>query len=109
MMNKKTLESLHIWSKKTIEDLRKNGFSVRIFHKREKKLTHIRDVEIKNGIGKHYNYQFSPKGGKTVVVISKNDISYTGVSKCRPNESFSKKFGVGVALERALEIQTAHH
>ncbi len=95
-------------SASVIAELRKQGFIVSIRHKRGQSLRFTRNVELKNGVGKHFTNVVSPKGGETTVAITKDGVTYSGKARCRPNEAFCKKTGVLYALERALAVKAKH-
>lgn len=76
--------------KETVETLRKKGYKVAVYHTRR------------------YDYKLVQpmlaKGGRTeVVVTSPEGRTATGKAKCSKEDSYDKKFGVRLALDRALE------
>lgn len=89
----------------TVEELRKNGWDVKVQHFRNfyrydqktgKKLTitqqHAKGQAIPDG------YQLSTKGGLTIVTIDNN---FVGLSNCSLKDTYSRKHGVTEALKRA--------
>lgn len=76
----------------TAHELRVKGFKVNIKHRRV-----YSDEYFLAG-------NLSPKGGETYVVITDHKGNRAeGLARCRTDESYVKKTGVAVAIERALE------
>jgi hypothetical protein len=70
----------------TVSYLRKSGYKVAVFHKRNKD---------KNGT-------ILPKGGKTVLVIdSPHGEHFEGSAKCSNEDNYDKKLGIRIALGRS--------
>jgi hypothetical protein len=74
----------------TVSWLRKSGYKVAVFHKRNKD---------KNGAIK-------PKGGKTMLVIdSPHGEHFEGTAVCSKEDNYDKKLGVRIALGRSGVVQ----
>lgn len=87
---------------KTVEELRKSGYKVRVTHYRYVNSTPR--LLLPNFAIKLNNAQdlLNARGGRTVVeVTTPNRVTYTGVADCSEKEIFNNKEGVRVALERA--------
>jgi len=70
----------------TIEELRKNGYKIRVHHHR-----------------KINNMSINARGGKTVVEVTTPDgTTLVGMSRCSRKENFNKRMGVRIALGRAM-------
>jgi hypothetical protein len=78
----------------TVKELRNSGFTVKVRHNRNY------DQVIKlGGVIK----QVSPLGGFTEVnVYQDGELQCSGVARCRTDENYNRKFGLRVALGRAL-------
>lgn len=74
----------------TVEDLRKDGYKVKVHHHRKFNLDGI-----------------NSRGGKTIVEVTTPDgaTTFTGVARCSRKENFNKRLGVRIALGRALKIK----
>ena len=73
----------------TVQNLRKNGYKVRVLHHR------VFDNRV---LGCFY-----PKGGETVIQITTPDgQELEGRAKCSRKDLYNKKLGVKVAIGRAL-------
>lgn len=95
----------------TVADLRRAGIKVRVTEMRVETIS----FKIKNGmeviktqgavVPKRYlkGDMFHNKGGKTTVEIKINDKEYFGIANCSFDDNFNRKFGVKLALSRALE------
>lgn len=71
----------------TVEELRKNGYKVRVHHHRKVVTSAV-----------------AARGGKTVVEVTTPDgVTFVGISRCSRKENFNKKMGVRIALGRALK------
>ncbi len=99
----------------TVAELRKNGFKVRVIHKRFsiqdfkretiKFLRNNKDVLLYSGSALAGNMR-SPKGGRTIVEVTFADgTEGRGVADCSPADAFNRKIGLGKALERALAVK----
>lgn len=82
----------------SVEQLRRNGFKVRVSHKRiteEDPVAQYRETKKE---------KILPCGGETVVEIvhESTNKSYLGVAQCSLKDNYSKKVGVRIATERAL-------
>ena len=79
---------------KTIAQLRRSGYKVRVLHSRPK-------MSIQKIDG--HMTEFSPKGGRTTIEITspegKNSI---GIAECSEKDSWNRKFGNQIALGRAM-------
>jgi hypothetical protein len=99
----------------TIESLRKKGIKVRVSHYRYpilktsqsnifgKELVFILAKEglllLESDIRK-FGLSFNPKGGRTELLITKNGIDYLVTSRCKKTDSYNKKTGVQLALDK---------
>jgi len=76
--------------KDTVETLRKSGYKVGVYHKRR------RDERL--------IFPELPKGGRTEVCITTpNGRTATGKARCSKEDTYVKKIGVQIALDRALK------
>jgi hypothetical protein len=87
-------------SSEIISKLRLAGYQVRIRHERA-----YREVWVNaSSTCKVLELQLDPMGGTTIVCISNPEGDVTcGMAGCRSDESYCKKFGVEVALGRAIK------
>lgn len=70
----------------TVEELRKDGYKVRVKHFRRTNSEGI-----------------NSRGGKTVVeVTTPEGVTLVGISRCSRKENFNKRLGVRIALGRAF-------
>ena len=83
-----------------IEELEAQGFKVRVQHYRYSR---------EGFLLRNYGGRFNPKGGMTIVFISKGDSKQGafGVAKCSTKDAFDKRFGVNLAIARALGEDTS--
>jgi hypothetical protein len=80
---------------KTIYELRKSGYKVRVHHERD-----TIDVMTMSGIQKFLN----ARGGKTSIELTTPDgTKVTGESRCSEKENFCRRTGNTIALGRAFE------
>lgn len=78
----------------TIQELRNNGYKVRVLH--------FRDKVFKNKMDSNQHGYDSPKGGLTRVIIdSPTGEHFEGQSKCSKKDNYNKKLGVRIALGRS--------
>jgi len=76
--------------KDTVETLRKSGYKVGVYHKRR------RDERL--------IFPELPKGGRTEVCVTTPDgRTATGKARCSKEDTYVKKIGVQIALDRALK------
>lgn len=101
--------------KETVESLRKQGFRVSVKHYR--RIKYVDGLKIKEILAnrreavENYNLHnleviqgLQAKGGKTEVHLEAPDgFSCFGVSHCIESDSYNKREGREMALERALE------
>lgn len=96
---------------KTVEQARKAGFKVRVGHFRfddesayyfsvDKKA----DPDVYLELDAELINPIYPRGGKTVVSISKDDKDCFGQAFCSLEDNYCKKTGVALALSRAMEV-----
>ena len=100
---------------KTVHDLRKNGWKVKVGHHRlffrfdpktgfkHKKIILVDEkFKTENNFG---DFFLSPKGGETRLYITSPDgqINLCHSSFCLENDYYNKKTGVKIALGRALK------
>lgn len=79
---------------KTIAQLRREGYKVRVLHNRP--IQYIQKID--GGVK-----VFSPKGGKTIIEITTPDgRDVVGESMCSNKDSWNRKFGNQIALGRAI-------
>jgi hypothetical protein len=81
---------------KTIQQLRKTGYKVRVIHKRN----YVPNWPNKLSPG----IRLSSKGGYTRidVTIPDGSVTVSGESRCSINDSYNRKLGNSIALGRAL-------
>lgn len=103
-------------SMKTVHDLRKNGWKVKVGHHRlfyrfnpktgvkSKKIVLV-DDSLKSQSELPDNFFLSPKGGVTKLHITSPDgvTNLYTLSYCNENDYYNKKTGVKIALGRALK------
>jgi len=77
----------------TVEELRNNGYKVRVHHHR--KMTRTLDGS---------SMVACARGGRTVIEVTTPDgTNLVGSSRCSRKENFNKRLGVKIALGRALK------
>lgn len=91
----------------TVESLRKQGYKVRVIHERW-----IPDEEGSAGMGLHSRHAAeyygldwlpTPTGGNTIIQITTPEgDSLEGFAECSFAENFDRKFGIQLALARAM-------
>jgi hypothetical protein len=92
----------------TVSSLRKEGFKVKVTHRR-----YWQDPIFRTPLNKTptalfeeddyiYSDFASPRGGETQVELEKDGIRVVGVSKCSKKDGYNKKRGVQIAIGRAL-------
>lgn len=91
----------------SVEQLRKNGFKVRIMHWRNvnKEAKSNKEQNLLSA-SKFYRRgdTFSLKGGKTIVELtSPGNKNVRGVSQCSYQDNFTYKIGTQIAVKNALE------
>lgn len=80
---------------KTIHQLRREGYKVRVHHERD-----TIDAMTINGIAKFLN----ARGGKTTIELTTPEgKTFVGESKCSKKENFCRRIGNSIALGRILE------
>ena len=85
----------------TVQQLRNNGYKVKVLHFRNPVLPFKGDF---NDYMKHPKY---PKGGSTQVIIdTPNGDRFVGTSKCSEQDNYNKKLGVRIALGRSGVFNT---
>ena len=94
-------------SKHTIKSLRMAGFRTRVIHERFVYDNYINGVDLLPlYVIKEHNLQSEilNYGGNTVIEITTPDGKYdiTGEAKCSKKDPYCKKYGVNVALGRAV-------
>ncbi len=80
----------------TIKDLRRQGYKVRVIHKR-----HSIKVQKIMGVA----HEISARGGSTTIEVTTPDKLHTvsGMSVCSLEDNFSRKVGNQIALGRAIK------
>ena len=84
--------------KTKVHELRKNGYKVRVIHKRklnnnDRNLYHRREIKFSENI--------SPKGGQTTVeILTPDGREFSETAKCSHLDSFNRKVGITIALGR---------
>lgn len=92
----------------TVKQARQNGFKVRVCHYRPCKFNigdNKKELSIIRYSRKHSDVigaEPLPKGGMTVVTITKNGKSYQGVAVCSMKDAFCYSSGSRIALDRAI-------
>src|SRR6185436_18789161 len=97
-------------SDKTVHQLRKDGYKLRINHSRFVSVSHgcypifeIRKIKEQFPSIKPV---FNPRGGSTEILLTTPDQKqYRGVSNCSLSDNFNYKIGVKVALGRLVEVK----
>jgi hypothetical protein len=86
----------------SVKSLRQNGFKVRVQHQR---------FCVGGGMLPEYQirqekFQFSPKGGKTTILVSRlsDGTNFTGEAVCSESDQFNRKMGVAISLGRLAEV-----
>jgi hypothetical protein len=83
---------------KTVEQLRKDGFKVKVLHSR-KYYSHILP-----DLSSDYDLKIDPRGGHTKVVLTDpTGRTVESIAKCSTQDNYSKKIGRDIALGRALK------
>ncbi len=87
----------------SVQDLRDNGFSVRVtHHRRYRSYDKLPKVELVYHANHEADVRFAlPHGGMTVVEVTAPDgVTYSSVAKCSDKDPFNKRLGVKIALGR---------
>ena len=87
----------------TVQQLRNNGYKVRVLHNRLYNGYHKWQVGAVESAKQHYG-PIDPdrKGGSTQVVFdSPSGEHFTGLAICSKKENYNKKMGVRIALGRS--------
>ena len=88
----------------TVQELRNNGYKVRVFHNRLYNGYHEWQDILGSKSEKHYIYgPIDPdaKGGSTQVIIdSPSGENYVGHALCNNKDNYNKKLGVRIAIGR---------
>lgn len=80
---------------KTIHQLRKEGYKVKVYHERD-----CIDVMTFSGIAKFLN----ARGGKTTIELTTPEgKTFIGESQCSKKENFCRRIGNSIALGRIFE------
>ena len=86
----------------TVQELRKQGFKVRVLHSRLYNGYHKWQVGDREHVKNYGPLDPDPKGGSTEIVIdSSTGEHYHGTSICSKKENYNKKMGVRIALGRS--------
>ena len=86
----------------TIQQLRNNGYKVRVLHNRLYNGYHKWQVGDRDHVKKYGPLDPDSKGGSTQVVIdSPSGEHFTGLAMCSKKENYNKKMGVRIALGRS--------
>lgn len=96
----------------TVKEARQAGFKVRVGHFRipvffpmpSERQIEKRDLYFLDNRDLWQYCSMSPRGGKTIVEISKDDKHSFGVAYCQLVDNYCKKEGVCRALDRALGV-----
>jgi hypothetical protein len=83
---------------KTIQQLRKEGYKIRVIHERIVKLEEDRrDLSAR--------LVAQPRGGKTIIEVTtpNQEHSVFAVAECSKKDNFNRKIGNRVALRRAFQ------
>ena len=80
----------------TIKDLRRQGYKVRVMHKRN-------SIEVQKIMG--IAHEISARGGSTTIELTTPDKQHTvsGTAVCSLEDNFNHKTGNFIALGRALK------
>lgn len=89
---------------KTVEELRRQGYKVKIFHKRLVEYQIITGLRYGEKRGNAYASKIIlPRGGKTEVhITTPYGFELVGIAKCSEDDNYCKRTGVKIALDRAL-------
>jgi hypothetical protein len=86
----------------TVQELRKQGFKVRVLHSRLYNGYHKWQVGDREHVKNYGPLDPDPKGGSTEIVIdSPTGEHYRGTAICSRKENYNKKMGVRIALGRS--------
>ena len=86
----------------TVQELRKQGFKVRVLHNRLYNGYHKWQVGDREHAKNYGPLDPDPKGGSTEIVIdSPTGEHYHGTAICSRKENYNKKMGVRIALGRS--------
>jgi hypothetical protein len=97
--------------KQTVHQLRKNGWKVKVGHKRVvyrfdaiKGFKHTRLCLIKDWNELYPNFFLSAKGGLTEVCItSPEGVTHTDYAVCNDTDHYDSKIGLAIALGRTMQ------
>lgn len=73
----------------TVQELRSQGYTVKVRHNRARPSDTLASVD--------------PKGGSTEVRIEKDGVGASGEAVCSAKDNYSRKVGRNIALGRALK------
>lgn len=82
-----------------VNELRKQGYQVKVVHNRIKTSTPKVDGKVKK-VEEPVPFE---RGGYTEVTITRDDVTSKGLAVCSLNDNYCKKRGVAIALGRALK------
>ena len=95
-----------------IKELQQKGWRVKINHfrlltrigKNVKRFTSKKLHRSCDKVFKEKNVERNAKGGKTVIELTRDGLTFTGQSQCSMNDNFNKKLGLQVAVSRLLSV-----
>lgn len=88
----------------SIEQLRRNGYKVRVLHKRYEYTPETNHMELKPIHECNIASELFPKGGETTIQITcPEGTEVEGRSICSLNDTYNRKLGNFIALGRALK------
>jgi hypothetical protein len=86
----------------TIQELRNDGYKVKVFHNRLYNGYHSWQVGGHEYIQQNFPVDPDTKGGSTQIIIdSPSGERFQGLAICSKKENYSKKIGVRIALGRS--------
>lgn len=83
----------------TVQELRRTGYKVQVGHYRQSQAGFVLQ-DKKNTIENLYVWK--PKGGKTVVRITKDGVDGIGEARCHESDNYRRKTGVEIAIKAAF-------
>lgn len=93
----------------TVEELRKNGYKVRVGHLRKIadgiviSRNDFQNTVAADWFSIHWPDVVLPNGGKTVVEITApNGKTVSGQARCHEKDNYNKRAGVRLAIDRAM-------
>jgi hypothetical protein len=94
----------------TVQQLRNNGYKVRVLHNRLYSGYHKWQVGAIESAKHHYGPIYpDPKGGSTQIIIDSPDGQhFRGLAMCSRKDNYNKRMGVRIALGRSGVFNTSN-